>query len=229
MASIVLVHGAWVGPWVWELVLPDLHALGHDVAAPELHRGSLAADIAAVQQAVDGLPGPVVLCAGSYGGVVAAGVALPPGSHLVFVAAFVPDAGETTLSLSTAHPAPLQKLVKQDGGLLRLEGGPDDLDDVLWADAPASVAARGRGLLRPQALQPLAESPQGFAWRETPSTYLLCRRDRAVHPDAQRYAAARAHHVVEWECSHSPTFSRPGDFVTLLDEAAARVAAAPSG
>ena len=36
MATLVLVHGAWLGGWVWSRVLPDLRARGHVVFAPTL-------------------------------------------------------------------------------------------------------------------------------------------------------------------------------------------------
>ncbi len=36
MATIVLIHGAWLGGWVWSRVTPDLRARGHTVFAPTL-------------------------------------------------------------------------------------------------------------------------------------------------------------------------------------------------
>jgi pimeloyl-ACP methyl ester carboxylesterase len=53
------------------------------VLTPELHRGSLAGDTAAVQAAVDELGGSAVVCGWSYGGAVITGLDLGAGSHLV--------------------------------------------------------------------------------------------------------------------------------------------------
>ena len=36
MATFVLVHGAWLGGWVWARVAPDLRARGHTVYTPTL-------------------------------------------------------------------------------------------------------------------------------------------------------------------------------------------------
>jgi pimeloyl-ACP methyl ester carboxylesterase len=36
MATLVLIHGAWLGGWAWSRVLPDLRARGHVVFAPTL-------------------------------------------------------------------------------------------------------------------------------------------------------------------------------------------------
>jgi len=36
MATFALVHGAWHGPWCWELLTPLLQQACHSVVAPEL-------------------------------------------------------------------------------------------------------------------------------------------------------------------------------------------------
>nr|MBS9408465.1 alpha/beta fold hydrolase [Streptococcus oralis] len=36
MSTYVLVHGAWQGEWAWELVKPQLEALGHTVITLDL-------------------------------------------------------------------------------------------------------------------------------------------------------------------------------------------------
>jgi pimeloyl-ACP methyl ester carboxylesterase len=36
MASIVLIHGAYQGGWIWRFVAERLRAAGHDVHAPTL-------------------------------------------------------------------------------------------------------------------------------------------------------------------------------------------------
>ena len=34
--QIVLVHGGWVGGWVWDGVADELRRMGHEVIAPTL-------------------------------------------------------------------------------------------------------------------------------------------------------------------------------------------------
>ena len=36
MATLILVHGAWHGPWCWERLVPHLEAKGHTVLTPTL-------------------------------------------------------------------------------------------------------------------------------------------------------------------------------------------------
>jgi pimeloyl-ACP methyl ester carboxylesterase len=219
MSGIVLVHGAHVGPECWELVMPGLRGGGHQAETVALHRGSLAADTAATQEVVDGLDGPVVACGWSYGGMVITGLRLAPGSHLAYVCALMPGERETASALTEPHPTGFGALVALDeAGELVLAG--EEIDAFMWADAPPDRAARARAWLRSQAIAPLVEAPVHVAWRTIPSTYVVGRHDRVVHPDLQRAMAKRARHVVEWETSHAPMLSRPELVVGLLDRLA---------
>lgn len=56
--GVVLVHGLYHDPRHFDLVVAELAAAGVEVAVPELHRGSLAADTAAVQAVVDAMAEP---------------------------------------------------------------------------------------------------------------------------------------------------------------------------
>ena len=219
MGEIVLVHGAWGVPAVWDGVAGPLRERGHSVRTPELHRGSLAADTAAVQAEVDAAGGVAVVCGWSYGGAVITGLELGDGSRLVYLAAVVPDEGESTFELASSEPTLLAgAIVMGDDGTATID--PAQLDAALWADAPADVSAAAASLLRPQAVRPLTESPARQAWKTTPSTYVVCAKDEAIAPAVQRRLATRTSEVVEWDCSHSPMLSRPGDIVALLDDLA---------
>ena len=219
MGNVVLVHGGWGGGWCWERVAPGLRDRGHTVLTPDLHRGSLAADTAAVQEAVDGYGGPTVVCGWSYGGAVITGLELGPASHLVYLTAFVPDANESCASAIATAPSLLGSAIRpQDDGTAVID--PTLVDAALWADAPADVAAAARQRLVPQAVAGFTESPARQAWKTVPSTYVLCTQDQAITPDLQRRMAERCREVVEWDCSHSPMLSRPADVVALLDKLA---------
>ncbi len=113
--NIVLVHGAWGGSWSWERVVPLLEANGHQVVAVDLPTieadpndpPGLYDDAAAVGEAIDSLDGPVVLAGHSYGGMVitAAAAGRDDVERLVYVCAFMPDAGESLFSLTGGKPA----------------------------------------------------------------------------------------------------------------------------
>jgi pimeloyl-ACP methyl ester carboxylesterase len=188
---------------------------GRRVEVVELHRGSLLADTAAVQEVVDRLGEPVVVCGWSYGGMVITGLTLGASSHLVYLCALMPAEGESAIELGSRYPGGLAALVDTDGaGDLVLRG--DQLDEILWPDAPPETAARARTMLRPQAMQSFREAPPRVAWRHTPSTYVVARYDRAFHRQLVDEMASRASTVVEWDTSHSALFSRPDLVVDLL-------------
>ena len=54
------------------------------------------------------------------------------------------------------------------------------------------------------------------AWRRIPSTYVVCRDDRAIDPQVQRTMARHATDVVEWDGDHSPFLTHPGRVASLL-------------
>ena len=112
--TFVLVHGAWHGGWAWRRVADQLRARGHIVFTPTLtglgerahllHPGIDAslhiADVLNVikYERLDDF----VLVGHSYGGCVISGIAeAMPGAirSIVFLDAFIPDNGDSTLDL----------------------------------------------------------------------------------------------------------------------------------
>jgi pimeloyl-ACP methyl ester carboxylesterase len=112
--AFVLVHGAWHGGWAWRRVANRLRARGHIVFTPTLtglgerahllHPGIDAslhiADVVNVikYERLDDF----VLVGHSYGGCVISGIAeAMPGAirSIVFLDAFIPDNGDSTLDL----------------------------------------------------------------------------------------------------------------------------------
>jgi pimeloyl-ACP methyl ester carboxylesterase len=56
-----------------------------------------------------------------------------------------------------------------------------------------------------------------FAWRDRPSTYVVCTEDQAVHPDLQRLMARRCSEVEEWPYGHSPFLADPEHVAARFD------------
>jgi len=98
--NIVIVHGAFADASGWESVYKILVKDGYKVTLVQNPTSSLAEDVAATNFALERQVGPIVLVGHSWGGTVIteAGNAANVKS-LVYVAAFVPDAGESTLDL----------------------------------------------------------------------------------------------------------------------------------
>src|SRR5689334_20798476 len=109
MNNIVLVHGAWADGSGWQGVHDILHARGYKVSVVQNPLTSLADDVAAAQRVLARQDGATLLVGHSYGGAVIteAGNAVNV-AGLVYVAAFVPDAGESVEALIDGEtPAPL--------------------------------------------------------------------------------------------------------------------------
>src|SRR5271154_5358137 len=68
--DVVLVHGAWADGSSWSKVIPILERRGLHEIAVQLPLTSLADDVATLQRAMQLIPGPLLLVAHSYGGVV---------------------------------------------------------------------------------------------------------------------------------------------------------------
>ncbi|GGS23351.1 hypothetical protein Snoj_25000 [Streptomyces nojiriensis] len=81
-----------------------------------------------------------------------------------------------------------------------------------------TLAARAVDLLRAQASGCGRGVPERQSWKDTPSTYVVCARDRAVDPGLQRTMAARCTDVREWRTDHSPFVGQPRLVVGLLQE-----------
>jgi len=97
--TVVLVHGAFADGSSWSKVIPLLREKGLDVVSVQNPLSSLEADVDATRRAIDQVDGPVVLVGHSWAGVVITEAGNNPKvNSLVYVAAFVPDAGQSIAS-----------------------------------------------------------------------------------------------------------------------------------
>ncbi|MFJ2414231.1 alpha/beta hydrolase [Streptomyces brevispora] len=212
MNSVVLVHGLYHDPRHFDLVVRELRADGVEVAVPELHRGSLPADTEAVQAAVDAMGEPPVVLGHSYGGSVITG--LTGVGHLVYLAAFVPAEGESAAGLGGSSELLGSSVVRDGDGRTHVD--PATAVEVFYDDAPVERATWAASLLRPQGPGCGRGVPQRRAWQSTPSTYVICARDRAIDPGLQRAMSRRCSSALTWHTSHSPFVSEPGRVAAVL-------------
>src|SRR5258707_12484950 len=120
--TVVLTHGAWADGSSWTKVIGPLAAGGIKVVAAPLPLTSFGDDVAALDRALERMPGPVVLVGHAYAGAVIAATRSEKVKALVYVAALAPDEGETVADVftrGTPHPqAP--KLAPDAHGLMYL-------------------------------------------------------------------------------------------------------------
>jgi pimeloyl-ACP methyl ester carboxylesterase len=233
--KVVFVHGALVfdGAWWWHRMVEPLATLGLGSRAVELPScvapsgasrgtvGDMYADADAVRAALDEEDGPVVLVGHSYGGMLITDAAAGHGNveHLVYVTSVMPERDETLAGLGGGRePGPWMDPRPEDGTMgvkaeLLAEAFMQDCDE-------AAVAGALERLTR-QPLAVFGQAPRAVAWREKPSTYVVCAEDRATPPEAQRGYARRAGKVVELPTGHHPMLSHPELLARVIAEAAA--------
>jgi len=226
-STVVLVHGAWGGSWCWERVVPLLEQRGVQAVTVDLpsvgaepdDECSLAADAAVVTRVLDGGDGPFLVCGHSYGGMVVtqATAGRSDVARLVYLCAFMPDAGDSLFTI-TGGAAPWIDVLDDGRTLPDLERAAV----VGYADCDDTTRANAIARLRPQVPAPFLDPVPAVAWREIPTTYVVCTEDQSLPVELQRDVfAPRAGEVVELASSHSPFFSQPERVADLLAERAA--------
>ena len=224
--TVVLVHGAFGDASNWAGVIRRLHQADVPVQALANPLRGLAHDASAVANAVAAIPGPVVLVGHSYAGAVisAASPQAPNVEALVYIAAFVPDEGESVLDLAGRFPetelGPALRPLKDE---LYLDE--DAYARVLAADLPAEVTSVLAVSQRPIAAAALGEQSGPVGWHTLPSWHTVATADRTIHPDAQRFGAERAGSTVtEIDGSHLIAVSQPDKVTRLVLAAVDKVA-----
>ncbi|MFC6080500.1 alpha/beta fold hydrolase [Sphaerisporangium aureirubrum] len=227
--TIVLVHGAFADSSGFTGIVKRLVADGYPVvAAPNPLRG-LSSDAEQVKALLDSIEGPIVLVGHSYGGAVISSAATgnPEVKALVYLAAFVPETGESVQQLVEKFPGSTVgeslKPVPLPGGQVDLYIDPRVFQPNFAGDVPAEEAALFAITQRPATGAALGEPAAGpQAWHTIPNYNLISGADRIIPPAAQEFMAQRSgakFQVVEG-ASHLVFVSRPGPTVALIEKAA---------
>jgi pimeloyl-ACP methyl ester carboxylesterase len=219
MGALMLVHGVAHGAWCWSRTRADLVGRGHEVFAVDLPLTGLGDDAAEVRRALHDWGRDVVLVGHSYAGLVISKAAAERSDvqHLVYVAAMMVDGGDVYLNRMSEFPAaPINDEVEltADGNFVVR---PETAVGCFYNECDRGEAADAARRLRPTAAACVAVPTGAEPWKWIPSTYVLCVRDRAIHPDFQRWMSTRAGEVVTLDTDHSPFMSLPEQFADLLD------------
>ncbi|HEX2344225.1 MAG TPA: alpha/beta hydrolase [Vicinamibacterales bacterium] len=122
--TVVLVHGGFVDGSGWQGVYEHLKKDGYSVSIVQNPTLSLEGDVTATKRVIDAQSEPVILVGHSYGGAVITEAGT--GSNvaaLVYIAAFMPDAGESVNTLLSTLPpdAPGPPIRPPQDGFLLLD------------------------------------------------------------------------------------------------------------
>lgn len=203
-ATLLFLHGAAAGAWVWaEHVMPSLAAGGWRCAAVSfrghghswgrglLHTWGLLDYLADARAALDALEGPVVLVAHSLGGLVAQMLLGDPRIRALVLMAPVPAEGLAAANMRLAFTDPLlwQEVARMPW-LAEGVAPPARLRHALFGEALDDAAALGHlSRMQPESIRALAEAqwPRPVASARligVPALVLGSARDRLVPPDA---------------------------------------------
>jgi pimeloyl-ACP methyl ester carboxylesterase len=200
-ATAVLVHGGFLGPWIWPDTIRLLEARGVRSVTVDLpssqdssdHLPGLHDDAEAVRDALNGCT-DAVLCGHSYAGAMISEAAAGPHRavrHLVFLAAAVPDAGDSLTSLAEAA-------AKDNPTETDEESGGEEID----------MRADGRMIMRPESARAAlfhdcspdrrhrdhaAPAADPGHWHAASHRGRLARHSVHLYPVHQRPAALRTH------------------------------------
>jgi pimeloyl-ACP methyl ester carboxylesterase len=220
--NVVLVHGGFVDGSGWLGVYSILKNKGYRVSIVQNPTISLQGDVAATKQVIAMQDGPVILVGHSYGGVVITEAGDDPKvAGLVYIAAFVPDQGESVSSLIKDPPAgaPVPPILPPRDGFLFLDKA--KFAASFAADMSPDLAAFRADSQVPWGLGALDGAVQHAAWKVKPSWYLVSTDDKMIPPRAQRMMSERAGaSVVEVPGSHAIYESKPSAVAELIERAA---------
>lgn len=219
--SVVIVHGAFADGSDWAKVVPYLQAEGVPVTVVQNPLTSLADDVAATQRVLNNQQGKVVLVGHSWGGsvITQAGVGEKVRA-LVYVAAFAPDAGQTSGQQGQGFPTPpgISQIAGDTNGFLYLT--PEGMAKDFAQDLPTEqtrVMLATQGPIKASAFD---DKITVAAWNGKPTWFLVSAEDRMIHPELQRASAKRiGAKLVELPTSHVPQQSSPAEVAQVILEA----------
>ncbi len=230
--TIVLVHGGYADSSCWNATIRELQDKGYTTICGSNPLRGIPTDAPYIASLLGSIIGPVVLVAHSMGGTVITNAAAGKSNvkALVYIAAFVPDVGETQGELITKFPGsevgPVSVPVpytKADGTTgtdlyLSKDGQAAFAADISTADFQVLQATQ-----RPFDADSFIFPTSVAAWKTIPTWGLVAGRDKAIPPECERwmYSRANARKVVEVpNSSHVVMLSHPKIVARLIRDAA---------
>ena len=220
--NVVLVHGAFSDGSGYKALYTALTKKGYHVTVVQNPLTSLEDDVAATNAVLDKQDGPVILAGHSWGGTVIT----EAGNHskvaaLVYIAAFQPGEGETTLQwLQTAPPAAENGVLPPDEkGIVYYDKAKFHAGfcaDIPKAEADFMFASQG-----PIHAKAFVTPVQQAAWKTKPAYGIVATEDKSIAPEIQHAMYKRSNtKVTEVKGSHVIFLSQPEAVAKVITEAA---------
>ena len=219
--NVVLVHGAFADGSSWAKVIPLLEAKGLRVTAVQNPLSSLADDVAATKRAIANQDGPVILVGHSWAGMVISEAGNDPKvAGLVYVAALVPDEGQSANDVVKPYPpGPGLGEAKPDAaGFLSLSR--KGIDEDFVPDVPPAERVIVYATQGPWNSACLSDRVSVPAWTTKPSWFIAV-NDRMLSPEYEQAIAKHIHATTTTlPTGHVPMLSKPKEVAAVIIDAA---------
>jgi len=229
IGTYVLVHGAWHGGWCWAKVARLLRDAGHEVYTPTLtglgERAHLARpevdlethiqDVVAMLEAEE--LRQVTLVGHSYGGMVITGVAARTSGrigHLVYLDAFVPEAGKSLLDYVGEHAGAMREAAVAPGAGWKRPSFPPERFGVTSQRDTEWLTKH----LVPQPLRTFEQALPAAGGEKLKRTYVYCSKPAmgAFDQFAERLRDDRKWTFHDVKTGHDAMVTAPGEIAKIL-------------
>jgi pimeloyl-ACP methyl ester carboxylesterase len=236
--TVILVHGAFASGQVWGYVAAKLEAAGHSVVTVDLpgrpgapmapEKVSLDLYRDTVVQALNGVSRPAVLVGHSFAGIVIAAAAEQAPEKiktLVFVAAYLPQDGDSLVSLAQRDPdakiGPHLRIEKEKGIAVVEYTARAEL---FANDGPAPLKAKLPDLILDEPLTPLATPVRvtDAKFGQVDKVYVHTALDQVISPSLQAEMVARTpvRATVTLQTGHLPFLTDAEGVAKAIENAA---------
>ena len=214
--TIVLVPGAFADSSSWSQEIPVLQNAGYTVIAVANPLRDVASDSAYLESVLQTIPGPIVLVGHSYAGflISQAGAEDPNVKALVYVAAYIPMAGETPAQLTYMNPGSeltgsnLIERPEPTGTDIYIN--PADFGEVYAGGLSANEIATAAVEQRPITASALSDPATVNPPASTPKWEIVALQDHAIPTKTEFWMAQRADAtIVTANCGHDVPAARP--------------------
>jgi pimeloyl-ACP methyl ester carboxylesterase len=228
--TIVLVHGAFADSTSWSSEIQFLQKKGYPVVAVANPLRGVASDSAYLLSVLQTISGPIVLVGHSYAGFLISDAAAADSQvkALVYVAAYIPDQGESPADLTYMFPgSELQGsnlITRAEPGGTDIYINPSDFGEVYAGGLSKSQIAVASVVQRPITAAALAEPTTVNPPASTPKWEIVALDDHAIPAQAELFMANRAHaHIVTTHSGHDVPAARPDVVDNVILQAAQSV------
>jgi pimeloyl-ACP methyl ester carboxylesterase len=229
IGTYVLVHGAWHGGWCWakvarllrdaaqDVYTPTLTGLGEraHLARPEIDLETHIQDVVAVLESEE--LRQVTLVGHSYGGMVISGVAARAAariSHLVYLDAFVPEAGKSLLDYLGPLAAVMREAAAAQGEGWKIPSLPPERFGVSSQRDSEWLTKH----VRPQPLKTFEQPLPASGGDKLKRTYIYCSKPATGTFDqfAERLRDDRKWTFHDVKTGHDAMVTAPGEIAKIL-------------